>query len=134
MSRPPAWRLPEGVDAALWEYAHTDWLAQSEDAYFQDHPLSRTDLPTIAARFGPPGPLVDLGCGVGRGALYFARRGFPAVAVDLSHAMLREVGRRASHESLSVGLVEANLCQLGCFPDRSFAYALALFSTLGMIR
>ncbi len=131
---PPAWALPEGVNASLWQYAHTDWLAESEDGYFLDHPLFKRDLPEVSARFHEPGPLVDLGCGVGRAALHFAGRGFPVLAVELSHAMLRKVREKAQAESLSVGLLEANLCNLRCLPDASFDYGVSLFSTIGMIR
>jgi SAM-dependent methyltransferase len=131
---PPSWRLPEGVNASLWEYAHTDWLAESEDGYFLDHPMFREDVRLVTARFREPAPLIDLGSGTGRMALEFARRGFPAVAVDLSRAMLRKVRQKAGTEGLSVGCVAANLCRLGCFPDGTFAYALSMFSTLGMIR
>lgn len=131
---PPAWRMPEGVDAPLWEYAHTPWLAESEDGYFLDHPLFRTDERLVAERFTEPAPLIDLGCGVGRMALAFARRGFPVAAVELSHTMLRKLGEKAAAESLRILRARANLCQLGCLPDGSFAYALSMFSTLGMIR
>jgi SAM-dependent methyltransferase len=132
---PPAWRLPEGVNASLWEYAHTDRLADEEDDYFRGHPLFAADARLLDDRFVEPGPLVDLGCGAGRLSLQFARRGFPVVAVDLSAAMLRVVGERAWSEGrLSIGRVRANLCRLGCFPDGHFAYALSMFSTLGMIR
>jgi len=131
---PPGWRLPEGVNASLWQYAHTDWLAESEDAYFLDHPLFREDVRALDERFVAPGPLVDLGCGVGRIALHFARKGFPVVAVELSRAMLRVLGARARAEGLTVGLLEANLCRLGCLPEGHFAYATSMFSTLGMIR
>ncbi len=131
---PPSWRLPEGVNASLWEYAHTPRLAEDEDAYFAGHALFRADAEAVDARFVEPGPLVDLGCGAGRHALRFARRGFPVVAVDLSRPMLRTVGSKADRDGVRVGLVEANLCRLGCFPDESFGYALSMFSTLGMIR
>jgi SAM-dependent methyltransferase len=131
---PPAWRLPEGVNAPLWEYAHTDWLAESEDSYFLDHPMFREDVRRVTERLRDPAPLVDLGSGVGRMALEFARRGFPVVAVDLSHAMLRKVRQKARAERLAVACVEANLCRLGCFPEGMFTYALSMFSTLGMIR
>jgi SAM-dependent methyltransferase len=134
MTTPPSWRLPEGVNAALWEYAHTPRLADEEDRYFHGHPLFEADTAALEARFTVPGPLVDLGCGAGRLAVRFARRGFPVVAVDLSPAMLQAAGRKARAEGLAVGRVAANLCRLGCFPDATFAYALSMFSTLGMIR
>src|SRR5687768_3564296 len=92
---PPSWRLPEGVNAALWHYTHEPRLADDEDAYFRGHPLHAADPEVLDARFVEPGPLVDLGCGVGRLALRFARRGFPVVAVDLSRPMLRVLGAKA---------------------------------------
>ena len=131
---PPSWRLPEGVNPSLWEYAHTPRLARDEDDYFRDHPLFRADATALDARFVEPAPLVDLGCGVGRLSIRFARKGFPVVSVDLSRSMLETVGVKARAEGLAIGRVEANLCRLGCFPDGSFSYALSMFSTLGMIR
>jgi SAM-dependent methyltransferase len=131
---PPSWRLPEGVNASLWEYTHTPRLADEEDAYFRGHPLFEADARALDDRFVAPGLLVDLGCGTGRHALRFARRGFPVVAVDLSHAMLRALDARARAEGVPLLGVEANLCRLGAFRDATFDYALSMFSTLGMIR
>ena len=131
---PPAWRLPEGVDAPLWQYANTPRLAAEEDAYFSDHPLFRIDARILDDRFTTPGRLVDLGCGAGRHALRFAVRGFTVAAVDLSRSMLEVVGEKACAAGVEVLRVEANLCRLGCFADASFDYALSMFSTLGMIR
>lgn len=131
---PPAWAMPEGVNASLWEYTHTDWLAESEDGYFLDHPLFKRDLPEVSSRFVEPGPLIDLGCGVGRASLHFAAKGFPVLAVELAHPMLRKVGEKAREAGVSVGLLEANLCDLRCLPDASFTYGVSLFSTIGMIR
>ena len=131
---PPSWKLPEGVNAALWHYTHTPRLAVEEDAYFQGHLLFRTDSRLLDERFVTPGPLVDLGCGTGRHALRFAWRGFPVAAVELSHAMLQTVGAKAAREGVSLLRVEANLCRLGCFADATFDYAVSMFSTLGMIR
>ena len=131
---PPSWRLPAGVDAPLWRYAHSARLADEEDAYFSDHPLFRADTRAIDGRFVEPGPLVDLGCGAGRHAVRMAARGFPVTAVDLSEAMLATVRVKAERAGVPVACVQANLCRLGCFPNRTFAYALSMFSTLGMIR
>jgi SAM-dependent methyltransferase len=55
-------------------------------------------------------------------------------AVELSPAMLQAVGARADAEGLRLLRVRANLCDLRCFPDATFAYALSMFSTLGMVR
>jgi SAM-dependent methyltransferase len=131
---PPAWRLPDGVDAPLWEYTHTPRLAADEDAYFAGHPLFQADEQILDQRFLVPGRLVDLGCGAGRHAVRFASRGFSVTAVDLSRSMLRVVGLKASVLGLDLLRVQANLCRLGCFHDQSFDYAVSMFSTLGMIR
>jgi SAM-dependent methyltransferase len=131
---PPAWRLPEGVDAPLWQYTHTPRLAAEEDAYFADHPLFQADTRALDDRFDVPGRLVDLGCGAGRHALHFAGRGFAVTAVDLSRPMLEMVAAKARGAGIGLLAIEANLCRLGCFPDGVFDYALSMFSTLGMIR
>src|SRR5262249_47568993 len=131
---PPAWQLPEGVDAPLWQYAHTPRLAAEEDAFFSDHPLFRVDARLLDERITTPGRLVDLGCGAGRHAIRFAARGFTVVAVDLSRSMLEIVGQKARATGVEVLGVEANLCHLGGFRDGTFDYALSMFSTLGMIR
>jgi SAM-dependent methyltransferase len=131
---PPAWKLPEGVNPSLWEYALTERLAEEEDDYFAGHPLFIADAHALDARFREPGPLIDLGCGAGRLSIRFARAGFPVTSVDLSHAMLAHLSRRADEEGLPLRCVRANLCRLGAIPDGSFAYAISMFSTLGMIR
>lgn len=133
-SDPPTWRLPEGVNASLWRYAHTPRLAEEEDDYFAGDPLFVADAHALDARFHEPAPLIDLGCGSGRLSVRFARAGFPVLAVDLSHAMLRHLGERAREENLPICLLQANLCDLRSLPDGSFSYALSMFSTLGMIR
>jgi len=131
---PPPWQLPRGVNASLWHYAHTARLAEEEDAFFSGHPLFAADRRAVDARFTEPGPLIDLGCGAGRHAVRFARRGFPVTAVELSQAMLRTVGAKADAGGLNILRVRANLCDLGCLPAGRFSYALSMFSTLGMIR
>jgi SAM-dependent methyltransferase len=133
---PPAWRLPEGVNSALWEYTKSARLAEEEDDYFLHHPLFEADARALDSRFTVPGPLADLGCGTGRNALRFARRGFPVVAVELSQPMLVHLAKKARELCVSEVLlgIRANLCRLEVLPDRSFTYALSMFSTLGMIR
>ena len=70
-------------------------------------------------RFVDPGRLVDLGCGAGRHAIRFARRGFSVTAVDLSRPMLQMVGQGGEPRGSTWFEVQANLCRLGCFPDES---------------
>jgi SAM-dependent methyltransferase len=131
---PPPWMLPEGVDGPLWHYTHSEHLAETEDEYFRGHPLFEADARLLGERFIEPGPLVDLGCGAGRLSLLFARRGFRVVGVDLSASMLATALGKARAEGLDMSVARANLCRLGMFADGTFAYALAMFSTIGMIR
>ena len=131
---PAPWRLPEGVNPSLWHYAQSERLAQDEDAYFRDHPLFEADARLLDERFAAPGRVVDLGCGAGRHSVRFAARGFDVASVDLSRPMLAKVREKAQANGLAIATVRANLCRLGCFRDETFDYALAMFSTLGMIR
>ena len=57
-------------------------------------------------------------------------------AVDLSRPMLEVVAAKARRDGLTGNLacLQANLTRLDAIPDGSFAYALSMFSTLGMIR
>ena len=131
---PPSWRMPKGVNSSLWQYATSPRIAEDEADFFEGHPLFVQDRKALDVRFTEPGPLIDLGCGAGRLSLHFARRKFPVTAVELSRPMLKTLGRNARAEGVEIRRVRANLCDLGCFPDHSFEYALSMFSTLGMIR
>lgn len=135
MSGSPApWRLPEGVNAPLWHYAHSRELADSEDLYFRDHPLFEADARLLSERFTEPGDLIDLGCGAGRLSVLFAQKGFRVTSVDLSAPMLAKAREKARAAGCQITPVRANLCRLGCFRDGAFDSALAMFSTFGMIR
>lgn len=131
---PPAWKLPVGVTPSLWRYTHSKRLAREEDDYFVGHPLFDMDAYWIDERFHPPGRLIDLGCGVGRHALRLAKMGFDVTAVELSLPMLETVAAKARDPEVSLQLVQANLCDLRCFLDGTFDFAISMFSTLGMIR
>ena len=133
---PPAWLLPDGVDAPLWRYTHTPRLATEEDDYFAGHPLFARDTALLDDRFRTPGTLVDLGSGAGRHAIRFAQRGFTVAAVDLSRPMLGVVAAKADRAGVAdrVTCIQANLCRLEALPAAHFDYALSMFSTLGMIR
>lgn len=67
----------------------------------------------------PPGLALDVACGAGRNALYLARRGFTAVAVDISWEGLTRLNQRARAERLPVFPVHADLEQFA-LPDAAF--------------
>ncbi len=131
---PPAWRLPAGVDAPLWQYTHTPRLAAEEDAYFADHPLFHVDARVLDERFVTPGRLVDLGCGAGRHAIHFACRGFRVAAVDLSRPMLEMVGHKARAAGSTCSGSSPTFAAWAASPIERLTTPLSMFSTLGMIR
>lgn len=133
MSRPPGWRLPPGVNSALWEYTTSVRLAQEEADYFAEDPLTRADEAILHDYFRVPCRLIDLGCGGGRLSLAFSRRDFSVTAVDLSTAMLEALGRSAAAEGLLIDRIRANLCRLESVAEASFDVAICMYSTLGMI-
>ena len=77
----------------------------------------------------PGARMLDAGCGVGRHALEFARRGYITTGVDLSEEMLELARERAKGVS-AVSFVEADLRSLNL--AREFDAAVLLDSTLGL--
>src|SRR5262249_39440811 len=91
------------------------------------------DQAFVLAYCRPPGRLLDLGCGTGRLALTVARHGYRPVAVDLSPEMLRVLGDKARAAGLDIPRLAANLVELDCITDATFATVACLFGTLGMV-
>lgn len=67
--------------------------------------------------------ILDVGCGTGRHAREFARRGYPVTGIDFSPEMLAEA-RRRTPENLPVTYVEANAREF--MLDAMFDYAICL--------
>lgn len=63
--------------------------------------------------------VLDLGCGIGRHALIFAREGFHVTAVDSSKEALQLVEERAEKEGLKIKLVKGNYLE-SLFEPSSF--------------
>jgi ubiquinone/menaquinone biosynthesis C-methylase UbiE len=99
------WRTQEG---------RADWLRPEED------------VAKLVEKLRPQAGVkaLDLGCGVGRHALAFARAGFETHAMDLSEAGLGELERSAQADGLSVKTHLAPMTELP-FADNSFDYVLS---------
>ncbi|MEO9527376.1 class I SAM-dependent methyltransferase [Roseibium sp.] len=96
------------------EEGRADWLKPEED------------VARLIASLGQAGPVkaLDLGCGVGRHALAFARAGFETHAVDMSEAGLAELEKSAGSEGLAVRTQLAPMTDLP-FADNSFDHVLS---------
>jgi len=99
------WRTEEG---------RADWLRPD------------ADVANLIERLRPQGGVraLDLGCGVGRHALAFARAGFETHAMDLSEAGLAELKKSAQSDGLTI---ETHLAPMTALPfaDDSFDFVLS---------
>jgi SAM-dependent methyltransferase len=60
----------------------------------------------------PGSSILDVGCGVGRHAIEFARNGYRVIGVDISSGMLNEARRRAAQAGVEVEWVQADASKL----------------------
>jgi SAM-dependent methyltransferase len=63
----------------------------------------------VADREQVPGPLVDVGSGTGRDAIWFARRGFRTVGLDYAESAVRFASSRADEEMADARFERLNL-------------------------
>ncbi|ASP33257.1 class I SAM-dependent methyltransferase [Labrenzia sp. VG12] len=96
------------------EAGRADWLKPADD------------VAMLIASLQQDGPVkaLDLGCGVGRHALAFARAGFETHAVDLSEAGLQELEKSAKAGGVEVAAQLAPMTELP-FEDNTFDYVLS---------
>lgn len=73
----------------------------------------------LAAHVGaiPAGPVLDLGCGEGRNAVFLAERGYAVTAVDQSAVGLRKAEHLAAERGVSITAVQADLGAFQIRPD-----------------
>ena len=100
------WATPDG---------RADWLSPDQDV---------VDLSAELLSAGNTRRALDLGCGVGRHALHFARLGFETSAIDMAEAGLSEVRASAADAGLKIETAVAPMTSLP-FPDGHFDYVLA---------
>lgn len=132
----PDWKLPQGVPRSLWEYAHDDGIARTDERFLAGEQLLRFDQRLLDDWYPQPLRVVDLGCGTGRTLRALAARGCEVLGVDLSPPSLAVARETLSQDAQSggrVALLRGNLCDLSCLPDGQFDLALLMFGTLGMV-
>jgi SAM-dependent methyltransferase len=142
----PSWQLPPGVSKGAWDYVTQSHIASQYDAFHQGHPLLDLDRELVlevadrlASSSGADAPIaLDLGCGTGRTVLPLIERGWRAIGVDLSSAMLAcaaaKRAERQALESSSLVLVRSNMAQLEFLSDACVQLATCLYSSIGMVQ
>lgn len=90
------------AESKAWDWEQADspiWKEPSEEGCF------------AAERWQAAGyrDLLDLGCGLGRHAVLFAKRGFRVSALDLSPLAVESLRRWAKAEGVSIALAQADM-------------------------
>jgi len=116
-----------------------EWFNSDEFwARFEDHVFTparlegaRVEVERFMALFAvhPPAMILDLGCGPGRHALEFARRGFRVTGVDRTRHYLDKARAAAEAESLEIEFIESDMRNF-VRPD-SFDAAINYFTAFG---
>ncbi len=93
-----------------------DTAYASSDAYFGA--LPERSLVRHAGSLDPSLPILDLGCGQGRNALWLAKRGLSVEAVDPSPVAMEAVERVARSEGLAIRTIPGSFQNLDVPPGR----------------
>lgn len=113
---------------------YEDWFDRAEyERVYQrrdeDEAEQAVDLVERVAEPAPGAKLLDVGCGRGRHARAFARRGYRVTGIDLSEAAIRAARRRAADEGLAIDFRRQDMREpMG---REAFDGAVNLFSSFG---
>ncbi len=117
---------------AEW-FNNDEFWARFEDHMFTPSRLeaARAEVDRFIALFDvhPPAAILDLGCGPGRHALEFARRGFTVTGVDRTRRYLDKARAAADAEGLAIEFVESDMRNF-VRPD-TFDAAINYFTAFG---
>lgn len=109
-----------------------DAHAQKYDAIVEPNALLQTMRAAlwneITRRVAPPARLLDIGCGTGIDATYFAQRGYHVTAVDASREMVNQARQRVARENLNVRVENLGAQELEKLNTEKFD---AIYSDLG---
>ena len=100
------------AESRAWDWEQTTdskWLNPCEESYYYARLWKKEGRQTI----------LDLGCGLGRHAVLFAREGFHVTAADLSQAAVDHVDAWQKREGLSICTKRCDMHMLP-FDDNSF--------------
>ncbi len=100
------------IQSKGWDWENAEqaaWLKPTEDSYYLSHIWREKGYKQ----------LLDLGSGLGRHAIYFARKGFEVSAVDISGYGISHLLSWAEAENLPVKAVTGDMLHLP-YPDNCF--------------
>ncbi len=69
---------------------------EDQETPWEIHRPDRNLVEIITSRAIPPGRVIDIGCGTGDNAIWFARHGFTATACDASPLAVSRAGEKAA--------------------------------------
>ncbi|WMJ22141.1 class I SAM-dependent methyltransferase [Paludicola sp. MB14-C6] len=101
MTKSKAWDWKVGVEPV--------WLNPSEESYYIAQKWKNNDYKTV----------LDLGCGLGRHSIYFAKQGFQVSAIDLSEYGLSHLNEWAKKENLPIETTVGDILKLP-YEDNTF--------------
>lgn len=99
------------------------------DPEFAGEPSQQVDDIIRLLELPPGARVLDLGCGYGRHAIEFAKRGFHVVGVDRTEQYLHDAREKAAAAGLDIDFVQQDM-RTFCRPE-GFDGAVNLFSTFG---
>ncbi len=114
-------------------YDDDSFWADIESVIFNEERRTKApgEVEQILSLLGSPtnGALLDLGCGIGRHSLEFARRGHRVTSVDRTRRYLDVASRAADEQKLNVEWVESDMREFR--RPESFDVAVNLFTSFG---
>lgn len=78
----------------------------------------------------PPAKILDVGCGIGRHAIVFAKHGFDVLGIDISKIFLTKASRLAKKEGVKLKLENIAMHRLAPYKN-NFDLVTSLFTSFG---